>query len=88
MSFVAQTCLCIGILDIVEAVVLKNLMLFRFPLMAGLNDDFIAKIFQMWNVGFAFLSQGIFHSLKRVPVERLEFTSGQLLNGNAMVMQW
>ena len=44
----------IAFLSIFEYVLVQNLMLFKFPMMAAINDDFWAIFLTLWNSGISF----------------------------------
>ena len=60
-------------LCLTESFVIKALMLFKFPRMAGLDDSFMARFFLLSNLGFLCLCNGSryvflfsFHNVKAI----------------------
>ena len=61
-----------------EMAVIKSLMIYKFPMIAGINDIFIGRFLLLVNLGYTFLSQ-IGRFLVGSMFESIEF---QLLSGN------
>ena len=79
-SILKNISLCWNLLCFTEVFVVKALMLYQFPYMAGLDDNFMGKFLLIGNIGFLFITQtsrlyiGSFH-------ESLEY---QILTGIRM----